>query len=162
MNKRKALMPVIATILLFAITFTIALGETLIQPRNKGELLPMANAMEDNLVKEVGDLVSFRVKIKNTGNQETGYIINVLWREHGSGEWETACIEDIWLEPEQYEHIEVGSIECVEWMSGKYFDVQFMLYEHETELLLDSAILESAWYVKEPIVAGAIIDSWVY
>ena len=155
-------MPVIATILLFAITFTVALGENLIIPKNKGELLPMANAMEDNLVKEVGDLVSFRVKIKNTGNQGTGYIISVLWREHGTGEWETACIEDIWLEPEQYEHIEVGSIECVEWMAGKYFDVQFMLYDHETELLLDSAMLESAWYVKEPIVAGAIIDSWVY
>ena len=155
-------MPVIATILLFAITFTVALGETLLQPKNKGELLPMANAMEDNLVKEVGDLVSFRVKIKNTGNQGTGYIITVLWREHGTGEWETACIEDIWLEPEQYEHIEVGSIECAEWMSGKYFDVQFMLYEHETELLLDTLTLESAWYVKEPIVAGAIIDSWVY
>ena len=151
-----------ATILLFAITFTVALGETLILPRNKGELLPMASAMEEDLVKQVGQLVSFRVKIKNTGNQETGYIVNVLWREHGTGEWETACIEDIWLEPEQYEHIEVGSIECAEWMSGKYFDVQFMLYDHETELLLDSAMLESAWYVKEPIIAGAIIDSWVY
>ena len=162
MNKRKALIPVMATILLFAITFTVALGETLIQPKNKGELLPMANAMEDNLVKEVGDLVSFRVKIKNTGNQGTGYIVNVLWREHGTGEWKTACIEDIWLEPEQYEHIEVGSIECAEWMAGKYFDVQFMLYEHETELLLDTLTMESAWYVKEPIIAGAIIDSWVY
>ena len=97
MNKRKALIPVMATILLFAITFTVALGETLIQPKNKGELLPMANAIEDNLVKEVGDLVSFRVKIKNTGNQGTGYIVNVLWREHGTGEWKTACIEDIWL-----------------------------------------------------------------
>ena len=47
-------------------------------------------------------------------------------------------------------------------MAGKYFDVQFMLYEHETELLLDTLTMESAWYVKEPIVAGAIIDSWVY
>jgi hypothetical protein len=48
----------------------------------------------------------------NTGNQGARYIVVVLWREHGTGEWETTVIEDIWLELEQYEHIEVGSTEC--------------------------------------------------
>jgi flagellin-like protein len=161
-KKRKAITPIIATILLFAITFTVAIGDTLIQPRKKGELLPLALAIEDGLVKDVGDLVSFKVKIKNTGNQGTGYIVRVLWSEHETDEWETACIEDLWLEPEQYKEVEIGSIECSEWMAGKYFDVQFILYEHETELLLDKAIIESAWYVNKPVVAGTIIGHWVY
>jgi flagellin-like protein len=160
--KRKGITPVIATIILFALTFTVAIGETLIKPRNKGELLPLAYAIEDDLVKEMGDLVSFSVKIKNTGNQGTGYIVMVLWSEHGTGEWETACIEDLWLEHGQYDQITVGSIECSEWMAGKYFDAQFLLYEHETELLLDTVMLESVWYVNEPIVAGSIIGTWVY
>jgi hypothetical protein len=47
-------------------------------------------------------------------------------------------------------------------MAGKYFDAQFLLYEHETELLLDTIMLESVWYVNEPIVAGSIIGTWVY
>ena len=161
-RKRKGITPVIATILLFALTFSVAFGETLVKPRSKGEFIPLAYAIEEDLVKEVGDLVSFKVKIKNTGNQGTGYLVMVLWSEHVSGEWETACIEDLWLEPEQYEEFKLGSIECTDWMAGKYFDVQFILYEHDTELLLDKAMLESAWYVSKPIVAGAIIGSWVY
>jgi hypothetical protein len=44
-------------------------------------------------------------------------------------------------------------------MAGNYYDIQFMLNEHETENPLDSAFIESAWYVSEPIVAGAIIES---
>ncbi len=163
MNRRRyALAPILATILLFAVTFAVAFGENLLQSRGNGQFMPLAYATGDDLVKEVGDLVSFKAKIKNTGNLGSGYIVVVLWSEHDSGEWETACVEDIWLEPGQYEHLEVGSIECSEAMAGKYFDVKFMLYQHESEELLDSALIESAWYVTEPIIAGSIIESWVY
>lgn len=47
-------------------------------------------------------------------------------------------------------------------MAGKYFDVQFLLYDAHTEKLLDHIALESAWYVSEPIIAGSIIGNWVY
>ena len=157
--KRKGLAPILTTIILLALTFTIALGDTMLNRR--GVMLPMASATEE-LVKEVGDLVYFKAKVKNTGNQETGYIIIVLLGEHDSGEWETACIEDLWLEPEQYMLVELGGYECGEWMKGKYFDVQFQLYDHESETLLDSVTYISAFYVSEPIIAGAFIDSMIY
>lgn len=149
-------------VILFAVTFAAAFSENLLQPGTGGQFMPMAYATGDGLVKEVGDLVQFKAKIKNTGNLGSGYIVVVLWSEHDSGTWETACIEDIWLETEQYELMELGSMECTEDMAGKYFDVKFKLYQHDTEELLDSAMFESVWYVSEPIIAGSIIDSWIY
>jgi hypothetical protein len=58
--------------------------------------------------------------------------------------------------------MEMGCLEVTEDMAGNYYDVKFMLYEHETEQLLDEETLEAAWYVEEPIVAGAFVDAWVY
>ena len=145
-ERRRARAPVIVTVFLFASTFAVVFSGNLLQPKQSGQFMPMAYATGDDLVKEVGDLVSFKAKIKNTGNIGSGYIVFVYWSEHDSGIWETACIEDLWLEPEQYEHIELGSIECTEEMAGKYFDVKFMLYQHESEELLDSAMIESVWY----------------
>ena len=80
----------------------------------------MAYATEEGLTKEVGDVVNFKVKVKNTGNAETGYIVVVKWSLHGEAEWETACMEDIWLGPDQYEHLEMGCLEVTEDMAGNY------------------------------------------
>lgn len=162
MKSRKGLAPILATLILITITLTAALGSTLITPVNGGSIIPMASAIEENLVKEVGDLVHFKAKIKNTGNTETKYLIVALWREHGMGEWEQASIEDIILGPDITEHIELGTIECSQDMTGKMYDVQFILYDAETEKLLDKKTLEMAWSVTEPIVAGSIIDQWVF
>jgi len=161
-RKRRCFSPLLATIVLLAITMSVTLGETILVNQNRGAVIPMARALEEELVKEVGDLVSFRVKVQNTGNKGTGYLVYVMVCEHGTGEWDNVGLEDIWLESDQYEHLELGNMEVSEWMVGKYFDVQFLLYDHETEILLDSVVIESAWYVPEPIIAGSIIGQWVY
>lgn len=156
--------PILVTVVLLALTLSVAFGESLLDAAQmkRGSLVPMAYATEDSLTKEVGDVVNFKVKVKNTGNTETGYIIIVKWSLHGEGEWETACIEDVWLAPDQYEHMELGCLEVTEEMAGNYYDVKFLLYEHETEQLLDEQALEAAWYVEEHIVAGTFVDAIVY
>jgi hypothetical protein len=92
----------------------------------------------------------------------TAYIVTVDWTEHGTNDWERACTEDILLEPEQYEHLEVGLLECTEEMSGKYYDVKLLLFEQDSQQLLDSVEIENAWYVSETIVSGSIIGHWIY
>jgi len=162
--RRRGMAPILVTVLLLALTLSVAFGESLLDAAQikQGSLVPMAYATEEALTKEVGDVVNFKVKVKNTGNTETGYIVIVKWSLHGEGEWETACIEDIWLAPDQYEHLEMGCLEITEPMAGNYYDVKFLLYEYETEQLLDEETLEAAWYVEEHIVAGTFVDAWVY
>ena len=164
MAKRRGMAPIFVTVVLLALTLSVAFGDSLLDAAQikKGSLAPMAYATEESLTKEVGDIVNFKVKVKNTGNTETGYIIIVKWSLHGEGDWETACIEDVWLGPDQYEHMEMGCLEVTEEMAGHYYDVKFLLYEHETEHLLDEVTLEAAWYVEEYIVSGTFVDAWVY
>jgi len=162
--RRRGMAPIRVTVLLLALTLSVAFGESLLDAAQikQGSLVPMASATEEGLTKEVGGVVNFKVKVKNTGNTETGYIVIVKWSLTGEGEWETACVEDVWLEPDQYEHLELGCLEITEDMAGNYYDVKFLLYEYETEQLLDEETLESAWYVEEHIVAGTFVDAWVY
>ncbi len=160
-SKKRGFATVIATIVLLAITVTAALGEVVLN-NNQGELIPMVQAMDDELIKNVGDTVSFWVKIKNTGNQASGYLVYVLISEHGAGNWDEVGLEDIWLEPDHYEHLELGGIEVTEDMVGNYYDVQFILYDVEEASILDTVTVESAWYTPEPIVTGSIIGNWVY
>jgi hypothetical protein len=127
-----------------------------------GEFVPMASAMEvDPLVKHVGEFVHFRAKVKNTGEIEAGYIVVVKWKEHGTEEWESAGLEDAWLEPEQYGEFMVGFVECAEWMVGKYFDVKFTLYQTETERVLDVKEILEAWYVEAYEVLGTLSNFWI-
>lgn len=163
-SNRKAVAPVVAALILLALSLTVAFGDTILEigKVKQGSLIPLASATEESLTKEVGDVIYFKAKVKNTGSVETGYIIVAKWAEHGTGEWETACTEDLWLEPGGYGHVELGCLELVEGMVGKYFDVKFMLYEYESGQLLDERTVEMAFYVEEPIVAGSIIESWVY
>ena len=103
-----------------------------------GVFLPMASAMEsETITKHVGDVVHFKSKVKNTGEIEAGYIVVVKWKVHGTEDWETAGIEDLWLTPGNYEEITIGFVECSEWMVDKFFDVKFTLYQAETEQILD-------------------------
>lgn len=44
---------------------------------------------------------------------------------------------------------------------GKYFDVKFILYDYETEGLLDQKEIDKAWHVKETIVTGTITGFWI-
>lgn len=114
--RRRGIAPILVTVLLLALTLSVAFGESLLDAAQfkQGSLVPMTYATEEGLTKEVGDVVNFKVKVKNTGNTETGYIVIVKWSLHGEGEWETACVEDIWLAPDQYEHLEMGCLEITE------------------------------------------------
>ena len=127
-----------------------------------GEFVPMASAMETvTLVKHVGDVVHFRAKVKNTGEVEAGYFVMVKWKEHGSEEWETSGLEDTWLDPGTYEEFNVGFVECSEWMVGKYFDVKFVLYQAETERVLDIEEVSEAWIVEAYEVLGTLYGYWI-
>jgi len=126
-----------------------------------GQIAPMALAMEPEVLeKEIGQTVHFSAKIMNDGNVETVYIIVVLWCEYGTEEWDEAGIEDMVLNPDNYETMSVGGVTCAEWMAGKYFNVKFILYDAEYNVL-DDAFIEKAWYVKEKVIQGKISGFWV-
>jgi len=131
-------------------------------PRRAGRIIAMASAVEyQTLEKEVGQSIQFKVKVKNTGNVETTYLIFAKRREDGTEEWESDGFADVRLSPGHYEALVVGSVECMEEMAGKYFDVKFLLYDYETETLLDEKEIDRAWHVKETIVTGTIISYWI-
>ena len=126
-----------------------------------GQIIPLASASEpETLEKEVGQTVHFKVKVKNTGTVEAVYIVVAMWREHGTEEWEPNCIEDVWLSPSDYELIMLDGILCTEEMVDKYFDVKFVLYDSE-ENVLDDKTIENAWYVKEKVIQGVIYEFWI-
>lgn len=127
-----------------------------------GQIIPMAQATGDpSLEKEVGQTVHFKAKVKNNGQVEATYVIVAYWREDGTGEWVSGGIADVRLAPEQYETLVIGGIECTEIMVGKYFDVKFVLYDAETEMVLDEKVIEWAWLVKEKAVQGIIAGYWI-
>lgn len=129
---------------------------------SSGKFIVPASAMEASTVeKEVGDIVQVKVKVKNTGNAETSYLIVVKWKEHGSEGWEHSLIEDIALSPGESELVVLGNVECSEAMMGKHFDVKLLLYEAEKERLLDEKEMLKAWYVKETIITGSIAEYWI-
>ena len=59
-------------------------------------------------------------------------------------EGETACVEDLWLELDQYQHLELGCLEVTEEMAGSHYDVKFLLHDYPTEHLLDE---KTVWRV---------------
>lgn len=128
-----------------------------------GQIVPMASATEGahTLEKEVGQTVHFKAQIKNTGNQDTTYFIVVKWCVDGTEEWESGGLEDIRLAPWEMETMLIGSLECSEWMAGKYFDVKFILYDAETERALDEKVIDKAWFVKEIVILGLIDGFWI-
>jgi hypothetical protein len=127
-----------------------------------GQIILQASATEpQTLEKEVGQIVHFKACVKNTGNVEATYIIIAQWRVDGADTWESGGIADISLLPGHYETLYVGGVECTEAMMGEYFDVKFILYDHETENLLDQKEIDKAWHVKETIVTGAITSFWI-
>jgi len=157
--KRRAFAPVLVTLII--IVFAVAVSGAVLPPHG-GSLVPVAYATETQLTKRPGDTVSFKVKITNTGTQDTPYLVVVKVAEHGSGAWETAAEADAELAPGEYLHVEVGGLEVTEEMAGKYYDALFLLLDGESGEALDDAVLERAWYVEEPIVAGSIVSKWVY
>ena len=46
-------------------------------------------------------------------------------------------------------------------MVGKYFDVKFILYQWDTEIVLDDKVIAEAFYVKEVVVSGDVTGYWV-
>jgi len=160
--KRRAIAPVLVTLVILALTFTLAIGDVALRPEKAGTLIPMAQATDTQLTKKPGDTVNFKAKIMNTGTKATSYLIKVKYAPHGTQEWETAALEDTSLEPGAYKYIELGALELTGEMAGNFYDALFQLIDAETGNLLDEAVLEKAWYVEEPITAGTIIDKWVY
>jgi hypothetical protein len=61
----------------------------------------------------------------------------------------------------QSETIAIGSLICTEAMMGKYFDVKFILYQCDTEIILDEKVIPEAFYVKEVVVSGDVTGYWV-
>jgi hypothetical protein len=127
-----------------------------------GSILSTAWAtVPSTLEKDVEDCVLCKATIKNTGNLETTYCIVAKWSEHGLDEWETVGLADVCLGPGQSETVSIGSIECVEWMMGKYFDVKFILYECDADPVLDDDVIAEAFYVNEVLVDGSFTGCWV-
>lgn len=65
------------------------------------------------------------------------------------------------LAPWQIETLVIGGVECMENMVGKYFDVKFIIYDAETERVLDEKEIDRAWFVKEIVVLGTIYGCWI-
>jgi hypothetical protein len=127
-----------------------------------GMIVTSAWATTEAIEKDVGQEVCFKAKIKNTGDAETTYLIVAKWCEDGESSWETAGQADVTLAPGEYsEVLIVGSIDCTENMKGKHYDVKFILYDHETETLLDQEELDKAFYVRTTMISGAIYECWI-
>ena len=161
-NTRKALAPIITTLFLAIITFTIAIGTTLQnQPTKSGRLIPIAYAVEDQLIKQVGENVYIKVKIENTGTCENVFLLEVKLREHGGEFWETLFLEDMVLDPSQYRIFEFEGVNCGEEMIDKHYDIKFVLIDPESDQVLDEEIVEQAWYVQKSIISASIIGYWI-
>jgi hypothetical protein len=161
-NARKAIASIITTLFLAIITFSIAIGTTLQnQPAKSGRLIPVAYAVDDQLIKQVGEKVYIKVKIENTGTVESVFLLEVKLREHGGEFWETLFLEDMVLDPSQYRIIEFEGMSCCEEMIDKHYDIKFVLIDPESDQVLDEEIVEQAWYVQKSIISASIIGYWI-
>ena len=127
-----------------------------------GEIVSETWAMTEVLEKDVGETVCFKAKIKNTGNVNTTYLIAAKWCEDETSSWETVGHVEVTLAPGEISEIFiVGNVDCTEEMKGKYFDAKFILYDKETENILDQKELNKAFYVKSAIITGNIYSFWL-
>jgi len=157
----KAMVPLLAALALVSVALSL---EGLAGSALRGEIVTPAWAMEPQILeKDAGQCVSFSAKVKNTGEVNATYVIVAKWKEHGTEEWETVGVEDgIHLSPGQYSEIFIlGYVECTEGMRGKYFDAKFILYDAETETMLDEKYVPEAWLVRSMVVQGAIAGYWL-
>jgi len=157
----KAIAPILVALALASVALSL---EGLTNSGLRGEIVAPVWATEAGpLEKSVGECVSFKAKVKNTGSVNATYIIVAKWKEHGTEEWETVGIEDgITLSPGQYSEVFIlGHVECTEAMNGKYFDAKFILYDAETETLLDEKYIPEAWLVRSVLVQGLIAGYWL-
>jgi len=154
------ILPIIATLM---IASTVLGYQSLLNNGKLGEIVTSTWAVETGtLEKDVGQNVCFKAKIKNTGSLNATYIIAANWRETGTDDWETVGHVIISLGPGQYSEIKLlGSVNCTETMKGKYFDAKFILYDAETETVLDQKLTENAWHVRSTLVSGAIAAFWI-
>ena len=121
----------------------------------------MLRDRNSDLEKSVEQTVNFNAKVKNIGDIETTYVIKALFRDDSGGDWETVGTQQVTLGPSEYKVVIVGGIMCTETMCGKNFDVKFILYDLETEAVLDEKVIDKAWNVRETIAVGAIVEYWV-
>ena len=126
-----------------------------------GEIVSEAWAMTEVLEKDVGETVCFKAKIKNTGNVNTTYLILAKWCEDETSSWETVGHVEVTLAPGEISEILVGNVDCTEPMKGKYFDAKFILYDKETENVLDQKELNKGFYVKSAVITGSIYGFWL-
>ena len=110
----------------------------------------------------MGQYVHNNVRIKNTGAGETCYLIIAKISEDGVNAWEKAGVADVQLSPgAESDTLLVGKVKCGEAMAGKYFDVKVLVYQCETESVLDETEIDKAWHVTADTASGAVTDLWV-
>jgi hypothetical protein len=140
-----------------------ALAQGILNPGITGEIISTTWAMEmETLEKDVGQNVCFKAKIKNTGDLNGTYIIVAKFKQHDTDDWQIVGQKTLNLTSEQSSEILfIGNVECSEIMIGKYYDAKLVLYEEETETILDQKTIPEAWRVKSTMVSGLITGFWL-
>jgi hypothetical protein len=153
----KAFLPILVVLAI------VLVGSEGFSTGKRGQLISQTWAMETgHLEKEAGENVILKAKVKNTGDANATYIIAVEIKEHGTDYWEPVGLEDMTLSPGEYSEILVlGTISCTESMEGKYYDIRFVLYDAETEAILDQKYIPEAFNVTSTLPSGTIAAIWI-
>jgi hypothetical protein len=156
---------ILAIALMFTITvtgLTIKVNPALQTAGVEGQFMAAASGMEtDTVHKEVGEYVHVKARVKNIGSVSATYLIIAKYRAEGTDDWVQCGLEDLRLEPETYETMLVGIVQCTDEMAGMYFDLLLVLYDAGSERVLDERVMERAWFVNENVPEGTIHELWV-
>jgi hypothetical protein len=162
-KSRKAVAPIITTLFLVLLVFSVAVGTSITEPSSvrSGKLTSMVHAMTEQLSKQVGENVFIKVKIENTGTLETVYLVEVFLKENGGETWEKIFLEDLVINPAEHALVEFNEIKCTQEMVGKHYDVKIILTDPESSQIFDEEVIEQAWYVNDIIISASIIGFWI-
>ena len=156
---------ILAIALMFTVTLTgltYKVNPALQTAGVEGQFMAATSGMEpDTVHKEVGEYVHVKARVKNVGSVSATYLVIAKYRAEGTDGWTQCGLEDLRLEPETYETMLVGTVQCTEEMVGTYFDLLLVLYDAGTERVLDDKVMERAWFVNENVPEGTIHELWV-
>ena len=156
---------VLAIMLMFTITVTglsYKINPALDVAGVDGQFMAAASGTEpDTVHKEVGEYVHVKARVKNIGSVSATYLVIAKYRAEGTDDWIQCGLEDLRLEPETYETMLVGTVQCTDEMAGMYYELLLVLYDAGTERVLDEEVMERAWFVNENVPEGTIHELWV-
>ena len=164
MRKRSVVTSILAALVLFfVVTATFYYqGDRVITFATVVDNPDLLELESQTVEKEVDQYVHIKARIKNTGEDETSYLIIVKFSEDDFEAWEKVGLIDVKLSTgTESDILLLGKVKCSEAMIGKYFDVKVIVYRHETETVLDAKEIDKAWYVKETTASGAVTDLWI-